>query len=176
MGCSISYKVNRAISSNVSADQHTGGLTDRDKQMIRKTWPKVSKDLLTFGAKVFTMIIHVNPHMKDLFPWQGSTEEELLSDARFRQHAERFSQVISSAAENVNTFDDVITPSLITLGEHHVDYVNFSEEYYEIFSASILKVIEEELDSKLTDDVSEAWCKLVKLMTSKIKEGHLAKS
>lgn len=174
MGCSMSYKANGAVMSNTSSGQQTGELTEKDMRVIRKTWSKMSKDLPALGIKVFTVILTLDQEIKDFFPWQGSTVEELLNDAHFKQHAERFIHVISAAAENVDMFNDVMAPSLIALGEQQVQYMSFNEEHFDTFTASILKVFEEELGTNFSDEVSVAWYKLISLVTSKVKEGHMA--
>lgn len=176
MGCSSSQDLNVSDRNQTSTSLNQQlAFTKQEKYLLRKTWKIIGKSLSDLGANIFTTIFGLKPEIKDFFPWETPVEYDLSSDVRFRSHASRFVQVFASAVENINVFDEVMAPSLITLGENHVGFFEYNESYFEVFIASVLKEFENELEDGQTDEIANVWRKLVDLVLSKFKEGFKRK-
>ena len=176
MGCSESVTV---VSNTKQRGQRSESLanyieyiTDDEKQIIRKNWNILSKDLSGLGVQIFLRIFVLKPDLKQLFPFRNYEGEELVADSVFRGHASRFVQAIGAAIDNMDDLNNAMGPMLEDLGGQHLRYDGFKPEYWDIFIESVLDIWKKQLRRKLTSNASDAWRVLFEFMTSKLKEGY----
>lgn len=173
MGCSPSAG---HLSSTVATKNGEHNLSDvitpNEKYYIQKTWKIVSNNMPGIGAKIFLTIFTIRPDIKEIFSFRDSSGETLLRDPNFRGHASRFMQAVGAAVDNINALDKAMAPLLFGLGEQHIHYKGFNEEYFDVFVMAILRVFEKELGGNFTTSASDAWTHVLEFMITKLKEGY----
>ena len=176
MGCSASVDM---VSNTKQRGQRSESLVnyieyiaDDDKQLVRKTWNRLSKDLSGLGVQIFLRIFVLKPDLKQLFLFRRYEGRELVADSVFRGHASRFVQAIGAAIDNMDDLNNVMGPMLEDLGGQHLRYDGFKPDYWDIFIESVLDIWKKQLRRKLTSKTSDAWRVLFEFMISKLKDGY----
>ena len=176
MGCSASVDM---VSNTKQRGQRSESLVnyieyiaDDDKQLVRKTWNRLSKDLSGLGVQIFLRVFVLKPDLKQLFLFRRYEGRELVADSVFRGQASRFVQAIGAAIDNMDDLNNVMGPMLEALGGQHLRYDTFKPDYWDIFIESVLDIWKKQLRRKLTSKKSDAWRVLFEFMISKLKDGY----
>lgn len=115
-------------------------LTEQQKSIIIKNWRVVSGDLIGRGSRIFQLIFARNPRLRVLFSCGHLHGEELVNDARFKGHALRFMQAVGAVVDNLDNYNEVLSPLLNDLGRKHVSFKGFKPIYFNDFQESIMQV------------------------------------
>jgi len=115
-------------------------LTEQHKKVIVKNWQILSSDLSGRGARIFFLIFGRNPLIKSIFSFGHLDGEDLMSDQRFKDHAFRFMQAVGVVVDNIENYDESLTPLLNDLGRRHTQFKGFKPIYFNDFQDSILEV------------------------------------
>ena len=87
MGCSWF----KPKSEKGNGDIYKGGmkLSDHEKQLIKKSWAQLEKDMDNIGVRIFLRIFDQNPSVKRMFPFRDHWGDALIKDPMFQAHARR---------------------------------------------------------------------------------------
>ena len=181
MGCTQSFPFleTTSIKANTSVDdcktlpiQDETGIGEAEKIIIRRQWRVLSADIKETGTAVFLELFKLNPEMKQLFPFRHMNDEDLLDDARFRQHGIRFMQAINAMVENIDDLESSMTDSLLVLGKQHINFMGFKSEYFETFHDAISNVWRKVLGARYSPACAEAWRHIILFIMDTLKRGH----
>lgn len=175
MGCSLStLSKSDTLLHGVPVKRDGSSINDRQKVTIKKTWKIVSGDIIGIGSKIFLKIFTIKPAIKQIFPFRDVSGDALLRNTQFRSHASRFMQAIGASVDNIYELNTTMAPLLFSLGQQHGLYKGFNDEYFDVFSTAIIQVLEQELGTKFTSEVSSAWSNILEFIIGKLREGYQA--
>jgi len=115
-------------------------LTEQQKKVIIKNWTYLSSDLSGRGSRIFLLIFGRNPLIKSIFSFGHLDGDELVCDPRFKGHALRFMQAVGVVVDNIDNYNEVLTPLLNDLGRRHTQFKGFKPIYFNEFQDSIMQV------------------------------------
>ncbi|OWF38487.1 neuroglobin-2-like [Mizuhopecten yessoensis] len=171
MGCATSMAAaNRSVVSTTGSNL----LTNKQRDIIKKTWKVMCSNITGHGIKVFLRIFQLHPHVKQLFPCRDVEGEDLLRDSNFKGHASRFMQAVGAAVENIDDIEAALTPLLTGLGKRQIQYTGFKNEYFDAFTEAMMYAWHEELKGQFSGETSLAWATVFEFIMHKLKEGHAA--
>ncbi|KHJ88742.1 globin [Oesophagostomum dentatum] len=94
-------------------------LTDVDKDILKKSWNIVSRDMETLAVEIFTMIFEQAPDAKLMFDFMmRDYREDDKKSTEFIFHALRFMQVIESTMNHLED-PETLDPLFLNLGKIH---------------------------------------------------------
>ena len=167
-------------------------LTDRQKYLIKQTWQRVTNKKQQLGQLTFLNIFRLCPHIKTMFDFRDLSDGELLNDAGFVGHAERFMQVIESAVLGLDNLDHVISPVMRNLGRMHIRKASLlRSELLDVFVLGMMNGLEElmhdqreagsgaaggggevEEEEEFYEGAQEAWILMLCGMIRNMKDGY----
>ncbi|KAL3098824.1 hypothetical protein niasHT_024578 [Heterodera trifolii] len=108
---------------------------DYEKELVKRTWSDDFDFLYELGASIYEYIFEHNPQAKQLFPKIHRHGDEWRQSGDFRSQALKFVQTIAYAAKNLYHMEECLKPSLLAIGERHVQYAarGFRPEHWNIF-------------------------------------------
>jgi hypothetical protein len=66
----------------------------------------------------------------------------------------------------------ILIPSLLKLGQQHIDIKGFKHEYFEVFVRAMNDVFRKHMGRAYTRDTRIAWNKILNLITSTVEQGY----
>jgi hypothetical protein len=170
-------------------------LTEADKITIQQSWNDLKADNLSnIGSYAFLRILKTVPAVRQVFGFDGLTDDQILSNPMFKVHSMRFMRPIDLTIVNLDAMQITVIPSLIQLGAKHHNYPGFQPKYVDALGQALIDVFESMLESKLSPDdsrwtvmkrrtahkslhnpVMAAWSKLFRLLVSTFMRGYEAK-
>ncbi len=145
--------------------------TQQQKRMVLKNWKVLSNDLTGRGSRIFIRIFQLNPNVKMLFPCHNLEGEDLLRDHNFKGHASRFMQAVGAVIDNIDSFEESLSPLLNGLGRQHIHFRGFQPDYFNVFEQAIMDVWAEDLGPKFGDQSREAWHTVFTFLMRELKQG-----
>lgn len=153
------------------------GLTVRQKRLIADSWVLLGsrKDQKRFGVNFFIQLFKAYPYQKDLFPlFKNKTLDELEMSPIMRAHATTVMYQIGSFVDNL---DDVecLVGLVQKVARNHIARdigVQEFEELQEMFGP----FLKQQLGGQATDEVVQAWDKLLGVMNSVIATEAIAEA
>ncbi|ESO05737.1 hypothetical protein HELRODRAFT_171404 [Helobdella robusta] len=147
-------------------------LTIREKQLVRESWTLLSIKLKSLGKQVFLRIFELRPSTKNLFPFKTVWGDKLIKHPLFLTHSKRFVKVIGCVVDRLDYLQEECAQPLIELGKKHVSIEGFLPDYYDVYIRAIISIWKQELKDVYTNELSEAWHKVLVYIVSKLKEGY----
>ena len=180
MGCSLNKDPLKSPAFDVrdrpdrkSVHHDNKYFTQRQKQLIRQTWKRVSDRQVETGIEIFLKLFQLKPEAKRLFPFRDLEGEALLSNSLFRGHSIRFMFAIGSTVAHLDALDISCAPTFILLGRKHLWIGDFlSSGYLEAFIESVAYVFDDLLGENEHGDVYDAWQAVFKFVVGKMIEGY----
>ncbi|KAL3100968.1 hypothetical protein niasHS_001428 [Heterodera schachtii] len=153
---------------------------DYEKELVKRTWSDDFDFLYELGASIYDYIFEHNPQAKQLFPKIHRHGDEWRQSADFRSQALKFVQTIAYAAKNLYHMEECLKPSLLAIGERHVQYAarGFRPEHWNIFLDAMEQALTEHIRS-LADfsaqqraDATRTWRRLAHYIITHMKMGY----
>ena len=99
-------------------------------------------------------------------------DEEILRDPTFLQHVDKYMHSINDIVEHLDTSNkEEIEKTLLLLGAKHGMLDNFKEEYFHVFTASMLSVLESVIAEEFITEVKDSWEDLLSFVVRYMTEG-----
>ncbi|KAK3096804.1 hypothetical protein FSP39_003494 [Pinctada imbricata] len=165
-------KRHRRFSDNETSITFVEASSERDKQLVRRTWRLMAVDLAGNGSKVFLRIFELRPELKQLFPFRDVIGDELMKNPTFKGHASRFMQAVGAAVDNIDDWEAAFSPLLLGLGRQHINFGGFKPEYFNAFADSMMFIWEQVLGDRFTTEARCAWQGVFEFIMLKLKEGY----
>lgn len=146
--------------------------TTTQKHILRNSWEYLDCAPVEKGTQIFLKIFASKPQTKKLFPFGNLDDKEMINNPLFRGHAVRFMHAVGSVVKNLDALDLICAPTLVRLGRKHAWIADFISEYLDVFRISIKEVFQQELGSKCTTELLDAWHEVFKFIASKMHEGY----
>ncbi|XP_071112999.1 neuroglobin-like [Haliotis cracherodii] len=174
MGCENS-KPTVVPNAHVEPDPEvvTSDFSDTQIDTIRSTWPVLSRDVIRIGAEIFVRIFIDAPGVKKLFEkFSVYNVDDLRKSPQFRDHAEKFMQVLQNIVDNLECLAPVTQHELMALGASHVLFDGFDTHYFGVYSKCMLEVWEQELGEEFIQEVRECWKAVFEYLVTQMSEGY----
>ena len=166
MGCTSSI-----LANNTTLPISTQAFTQQQKHLVLKTWSILNGDMKGRGTRIFLRIFQLNPDVKRLFPCRHLDGAELVQDSVFKGHAMRFMEYIGAVVDNIDHYEEALSPLLRSLGRQHIFYSGFRYHYFDAFEEAMMHVWAEDLGSLFTDDARMAWHHIFSFVIIELKQG-----
>lgn len=148
-------------------------LSETQKDLIRKSWDEVRKDLVGFGTELFIRYVSLfttlsltcfvrffaaNPDYKNFFPSfrDLNTLDEIRADKRMAYHAGRVTTALSGIVDNLDNpgeFSRVLTAMLQSHKKREIKV-----EQFENLRAVFIGLLQDTLGKDLmNEEASKAW-------------------
>lgn len=119
--------------------------TDREIELVRKTWEPVSQDPAAAAALFYGRLFEAAPGVKPLFT------------ADMKLQGIKLMKMIGIAVNNMHQIEKII-PALESLGQQHISY-GAEPEHYPVVGGVLLGTLETALGDAFTDEVRDAWAR-----------------
>ena len=96
--CALAHK-NPLVSTTGHSE-----LTDKEKDIIRTTWAKLS-EIDTIGVDIFMRIFELIPEVKQFFPFKHAVGDALIHHPVLKSHAMRFFNAIGMTVHNLDAWE-----------------------------------------------------------------------
>ena len=188
MGCSASFdlinhfdepkylKAEKAIIfSDCVRNIDVSVIMEKDIDIIKDQWPRLSNDLTGNGTEVFVNIFKAHPDAKKLFHCENVPESKLSTNLVVRQQGVRFMKFIGRTVNNLEDLDNSVSKACLFLGKRHYRYSGFKPVYFEAYYDAFFKVYHRVLGSNSCHETAVAWSHLLQFILEQLKKGyHLA--
>jgi Globin len=102
MASSNHYSIGTVTYNRSSSHDDFDNLTEADKLIIRRTWNVLKADgLFSVGSHAFMRILTTIPAVRQVFGFDGLTDEQILNNSLFRMHSARFMRPIDVTVSNL---------------------------------------------------------------------------
>ncbi|KAH9413073.1 globin 1 [Dermatophagoides pteronyssinus] len=134
-------------------------LTEKDKEIIQKTWALVRVDSIQAGIELFRRFFEANPDYVKVFPFDDLEDlEEILKSSSLKMHAGRVMTALSSIVDNIN--DPIIfQENLQKIISSHVERKIELKQFENLKMALVRLLIDKLGDDIMNDEAKEAWSK-----------------
>ncbi|XP_067881455.1 cytoglobin-2-like isoform X3 [Heterodontus francisci] len=141
-------------------------LSDRETDIIRRTWSRVCGDSEGLGVRV---LISNSPAARQYFRQFQHLQDpqEMQHCVQLRRHARRVMGAISSLVENLE-YPDEVDSILVSIGRAHALRHKVDPVYFKILNGVILEILVEEYSEFFTHEAQKAWTKLMSLIYIKV--------
>ncbi|ESN99596.1 hypothetical protein HELRODRAFT_176761 [Helobdella robusta] len=147
-------------------------LTDPQKRKLNETWALLSIEIEKKGTRMFKLLFHKNPFIKNLFPFRNLDGDELESDPSFVAHAHRFMNTLGQVMHNLDRYKEIVAPQLVELGRRHANFIGFKPNYFNHFEEAMMDVFSEDLGPIVFDvKAVEAWRVVFRFILIELKRG-----
>lgn len=141
-------------------------LTDAERDVIYRSWRRLSPEIVGIGTRVFMYIFHELPHVASLFPFRDVPLEDLPDDPRFRSHASRFMLAVGAVMEDSAAAGAVF----YALGQTHASIRHFSPDYFATFEQAMNAIWRDKLT--LSDEATAIWAKIFAFIKTAMQDGY----
>ena len=112
------------------------------------------------------------PHIKELFPCGHLEGDDLTRDISFKGHASRFMQAVGAVIDNIDNYEQALSPLLNSLGRQHIHYRGFKYNYFDEFEEAMIHVWSEDLGAKFTPEARDTWHQVFGFIMEELKMGY----
>jgi len=147
------------------------GLTQRDKDIVTKTWKLFRADLKANGIKLFMKLFQEYPEYQHLFKaFADIPMDKLATNGRLIAHVTSVMYAMSSLIDNLDDLECLVE-LLHKIGISHKPR-NLKAEHFQNLAKGIISTLEDILGTSVMDDAAkEAWSK-----TLQVANGEIIKS
>jgi hypothetical protein len=161
--------------------------SDRDIDLIRRTWLDDFDFLYDLGTDIYTHIFEAAPEARPLFPTLVEAGSNWQRMPAFRTQALKFVQVISQTIKNLGRSDTHLYEYLCNVGAMHVRLAverGFSSDLWRTFRDAIDSTMRKRIDQGVFDarlnvndrpDALRAWTNMSVLIIQTMHEGYANK-
>ncbi|XP_069050710.1 cytoglobin-2 [Lepisosteus oculatus] len=137
-------------------------LSEAERGMIQDTWGRVYEHCEDVGVSILIRFFVNFPSAKQYFSQFRHMEdpEEMEQSPQLRKHARRVMNAINTVVENVSD-PGKVSSILGLVGRAHALKHKVEPMYFKILSGVMLQVLAEEYSDSFTQDVQQAWTKLM---------------
>ncbi|KAL1437594.1 hypothetical protein MTO96_048802 [Rhipicephalus appendiculatus] len=141
-----------------------GGLTDREKRLIRNSWRKFCEQNPDYGVRIFIGMFAKHPEYLQMFPrFRDKELRTLRDDAKFRAHACAVGHQLSAIVECIED-DEVFNELIRKNAANHLPRAGVGPSNFEsLFSAALEQMVASNR-ALMTPATVSAWEKLFKIM------------
>jgi len=140
----VMLETHRKIVALKSETKSEGGLTEKQKQLVKESWSKVVP-IKEKAAKMFY------DHLFEIAP----STKELFKNTNMKKQGKMLMDILDKAATSVDDLTPLIG-AIQDLGKRHVEYGTL-EAHYPVVGECLLWVLEQGLGKSWNDEVKEAW-------------------
>ncbi|KAH7643587.1 globin 1 [Dermatophagoides farinae] len=134
-------------------------LTEKDTEIIQKTWTMVRADSIQAGVDLFRKFFEANPDYVKLFPFDNHEDiEAVLKSSTLKMHAGRVMTALSSIVDNLNDpimFEENLQKIIISHVQRNIELKQF-----ENLKLALVQLLMDKLGTNIMDDqAKESWSK-----------------
>ncbi|ESO96466.1 hypothetical protein LOTGIDRAFT_159879 [Lottia gigantea] len=167
MGCTISATIR-----NKGIKDLPGYLTQREVDIVQKTWAILSTDMMGTGVYMFQRLFEIQKDLQKLFRkllLPSETADYFFDEVKLQSHAMIVMQGLGAAVESLD--DSVyLTNILLTMGEKHSQY-NVQPEMISLLWPAIRDALKHKLKEDFTPETELAWRHVFDYISSNMAEG-----
>ncbi|KAJ9590154.1 hypothetical protein L9F63_016739 [Diploptera punctata] len=155
---------------NLDIPDSTTGLTPRECQTVQYTWSLVYQNSKPAGVQLFIELFRTHPEYQSMFPsFRGVALSQLEKSKKLEAHA---TNVMSSIATLVDNLGDVecLVELARKIGENHGRRKLKQQAFIDV-KILLMRILKQNLGSKLTPLGEEAWSKTLDLANKFIFQG-----
>ncbi|XP_032825880.1 globin-1-like [Petromyzon marinus] len=140
-------------------------LSGDEKAAIKSTWPSVFAKAEDVGAEMLSRFISSNADVKKYFPKfkDISSQAELKSSAKVRDHAKRIMAFINDLVDNIDNAG-AQTAKLHSLSAEHAEKFKVDPQYFKVISNVLLDILGETFGASFSGATRSAWIKLLSII------------
>ncbi|XP_060069310.1 neuroglobin-like [Ylistrum balloti] len=139
-------------------------LTDEEIKVLEDCWMTLKEDIEKVGVITFIGLFETHPEVQDSFlPFRQLSKTDLELSAILKSHSLRVMGTVDKCIARASQ-PDKLRDLMSSLGQRHISY-NAQIEFIDMVGQQFVYAIEPHLKDSWSEEVSEAWLKLFRVMT-----------
>jgi len=140
----------------------TVDFTEREKELVKNSWTLMMSEAGVSNQLLFyDTFFQTSPEAKKYFYNKNNTSID------FQKLTRKFHYTMDFIIENIGNLEK-ISEEIEDLGSIHKK-LNIDSIYYSMFNDSIIRLLDEVLEDRCTDEIKEAWTKVLDFISSLMK-------
>lgn len=131
-------------------------MTPAQKDLLRQSCALIEQRVDPVAARFYAHLFESHPQVRSMF--LGSMKYQRV----------KFMDMLRAVVDNLDRLDEVVT-SVWQLGKRHAGY-GVKDEHYDAVREALIRALQEELGSSITNEVTESWRVLYDLMAAAMKQ------
>ncbi|XP_033763955.1 neuroglobin-like [Pecten maximus] len=139
-------------------------LTDEEVKLLEGCWITLKEDIEKVGVITFIGLFETHPEVQDSFlPFRQLSKTDLELSAILKSHSLRVMGTVDKCIARASQ-PDKLRDLMSSLGQRHLNY-NAQIDFIDMVGQQFVFAIEPHLKDSWSQEMSDAWLKLFRVMT-----------